>query len=443
MVERDDTGDLKHIRGKRLPVKVPDKCSAAELKEAAIEKHSKYDQEFCALEDYVLLYPDCKEVFYLPGSSNVFHLDKYKHDLAKPYSQILCYLCMLLHFEKGQPSSGKINVSPKKSELSSTKESDDFLLDELSNFYRNLETIDLSIPSSNCSIVSSSDTPTTAQHMVYQIPPRDTNEELLGISNEDFPEIFNSPKSEPSKSAYGGGSVESEDVKSLTYAEKLKNLSSIFKSHESVEICVRRRRIWEDSVQKLKRLFKDGIKPFHIGFVGEESVDHGDPFKEYFTLLFDEVKHQLLCTGGNLGFTFLHDIQNLQNGEFYLFGLLCCVGILKGCAGPRYFLPSVVKKIFLGTSTKQLSIEEIPDLDIQLKLQAIADVKTEDEFQNIVDTFLERFGFGLTKFAISFVEKSEFIQQITHHFCFSMCSEEIQDFKKGLEQYGLYSILSE
>ena len=158
--------------------------------------------------------------------------------------------------------------------------------------------------------------------MVYQTPPRDTNEELLGIINEDFPEIFNSPKSETSKSAYGGGSAESEDVKSLTYAEKLKNLSSVFKSHESVEICVRRRRIWEDSVQKLKPLFKDGIKPFHIRFVGEEAVDHGGPFKEYFTLLFDEVKHQLLCTGGNLGFTFLHDIQKLQNGEFYLFGLL-------------------------------------------------------------------------------------------------------------------------
>ena len=41
------------------------------------------------------------------------------------------------------------------------------------------------------------------------------------------------------------------------------------------------------------------------------------------------------------------------------------------------------------------------------------------------------------------MEKSEFIQQITQRFCFSMCSEEIQDFKRGLEQYGLYSILSE
>ena len=72
MVERDDTEDLKYIRGKRPPVKVSDKCSTAEFKEAAIEKHSKYDQGFCALEDYVLLYPDFKEVFYLPGSSHLF-----------------------------------------------------------------------------------------------------------------------------------------------------------------------------------------------------------------------------------------------------------------------------------------------------------------------------------------------------------------------------------
>ena len=102
-----------------------------------------------------------------------------------------------------------------------------------------------------------------------------------------------------------------------------------------------------------------------------------------------------------------------------------------------------MEKTFLGTSAKQLSIKEIPDLDIQLTLQTIADFKTEDDFQNIVDTFPERFGFGVTKLAISFAEKSEFIEQVTQHFCFSMCSEEIQDFKRGLEHYGLYSILSE
>ena len=92
----------------------------------------------------------------------------------------------------------------------------------------------------------------------------------------------------------------------------------------------------------------------------------------------------------------------------------------------------------LGTSTKQLTIKEIPDLDIHLKLQIIADTKIEDEFQNIVDTFPHIFGFDFTKFVICFMKKSEFIQQITQRLCFSMCSEEIQDFKMELEQYGFY-----
>ena len=96
-------------------------------------------------------------------------------------------------------------------------------------------------------------------------------------------------------------------------------------------------------------------------------------------------------------------------------------------------LLSVVEKIFLEISTKQLSIKEILDLGIQIKLQVIVDAKREDEFQNIVDTFPERFGFSVTKFAISFMEKSEFIQQITQYFCFSICLEEIQDFKREIK----------
>ena len=81
---------------------------------------------------------------------------------------------MLLHFEQGRSSSGKRNLSPKRSELASTKEGDDFLFDEFLNVFRNLETLDPSILPSNCSVVSSSDTPTTAHHMIYQTAPSDT-----------------------------------------------------------------------------------------------------------------------------------------------------------------------------------------------------------------------------------------------------------------------------
>ena len=50
-----------------IPVKVSDKYSAEELKELATEKHGKYNQKFCALEDYLLLYPDFKRGFLFAG----------------------------------------------------------------------------------------------------------------------------------------------------------------------------------------------------------------------------------------------------------------------------------------------------------------------------------------------------------------------------------------
>ena len=141
----------------------------------------------------------------------------------------------------------------------------------------------------------------------------------------------------------------------------------------------------------------------------------------------------------------MHDIQKLQNGEFYLFGLLCCVGISKRCADPRCFLTLVIKIIFLGTSTKQVSSKEIPDLEIQLKLQTIADVKMEDQFQNIVDKFPDKFWFGFTRyqFCYQFYGEERIYTANYSTFLLSMCSEEMRDFKRGLEQYGLYSILSE
>ncbi|XP_057292638.1 uncharacterized protein LOC130621366 [Hydractinia symbiolongicarpus] len=82
---RDCFGELKVIRGKRLPVRVKETASALELKSLAIDKHSNHDQEFCALESYVMLYPDLKEVTTLPGNMDDFRLNKYRDCLGKPY----------------------------------------------------------------------------------------------------------------------------------------------------------------------------------------------------------------------------------------------------------------------------------------------------------------------------------------------------------------------
>ena len=63
----ESVGCLKKQRG-RLPVQVKDNANVIDLKVAAIEKYSKHDQQFCGLEDYVLLYQDLSDDVFLPGT---------------------------------------------------------------------------------------------------------------------------------------------------------------------------------------------------------------------------------------------------------------------------------------------------------------------------------------------------------------------------------------
>ena len=141
--------------------------------------------------------------------------------------------------------------------------------------------------------------------------------------------------------------------------------------------------------------------------------------------------NQFLYTGGNLGFSFLHDIQQLIVN--FIFLVFCVVWkFLNRRAGPRCFIPLVVENIFIGASTTTTFNQRITWPWCATKI-TITDTKTGDEFQKTADTFPERFTFSFTKFTIRFIEKSKPIQQINQNFCFWMCSEDIQDFKRGLE----------
>ena len=93
LANRDAFGELSIIRGKKQSLKILDSCSAEDLKKEAIEKWANFDQTFCSMEEYKLLYPDMKEVHFIPGKEEtLFQLRKYKEELAKPFSLIILYL---------------------------------------------------------------------------------------------------------------------------------------------------------------------------------------------------------------------------------------------------------------------------------------------------------------------------------------------------------------
>ena len=121
LMECTDKNDynLGPIRGNRLPVKVQKSFKAAEVLSAGILKHSNHDQLFCSSEDYSLLYPDQKVVASIPGSEELFTVEKYKKELAKPCSKLDLYLCRTSDFSIG--NSGPIsNLNKAESALSAT-----------------------------------------------------------------------------------------------------------------------------------------------------------------------------------------------------------------------------------------------------------------------------------------------------------------------------------
>eukprot|EP00794_Sanderia_malayensis_P004351 gene4351-4931_t len=97
MVGRDSYGELKPVRGKRVPVMVKDSCDRDDLKNEAIKKHSGHDQLF--IND---------EVITVPGNDELpFKLNVYKEELGRPYSQLNFYLCPLAVFE---PASAEVTT---------------------------------------------------------------------------------------------------------------------------------------------------------------------------------------------------------------------------------------------------------------------------------------------------------------------------------------------
>eukprot|EP00794_Sanderia_malayensis_P017949 gene17949-19744_t len=372
---------------------------------------------------YVLLYPDYKEVITVPGNDELpFKLNVYKEELGRPYSQLNFYLCPLAVFE---PASAEVTEVTTIVDSDSdhaeggnahSKDCDSFT-EEIFNFPPAFETLFSSDPCHSTETLSKEDDP----------PPQFEGAMSVMFSSSN---VEDKPKK--------------EDEIHLTYSEKMGTLSSAFsresEDRETVVLAVRRRRVWQDASQKLARLFRDGVKPIRVQFIGEAGVDAGGPLKEFFTILFEDAKRFLFCTGNGVTYTFLHDTERLQNGEFRLFGTLVAIALIHGCAGPRYFMPALISRILKCPFVKP-TIADIPDFEIQSKLNQIKVAATEEEFNEKIDSFPERFSAGVMNPSIRHKDKYDFIDKVAYHYCILACASQIEDFIQGLDVLGLLSIL--
>ena len=206
------------------------------------------------------------------------------------------------------------------------------------------------------------------------------------------------------------------------------------------ELEIKRIKIWEHTNIKLKRQLKSSLKPIRIVFIGEPAFNAGDPLREFFRLYFDAVARNIM-RGTSSSFTLLHDVKKLNNGDFERFGLLIALAIIYGCPGPRNMQESLLCS-FLDLPIDDGNIEDIPDFDIQTKLQELSSGAGEDTFQDVLNEFTERYTMGVTaRFLHLSADKDTVIKNIIHHCCMSSCLEETRSVQKGMSTLGLSIVL--
>ena len=97
---------------------------------------------------------------------------------------------------------------------------------------------------------------------------------------------------------------------------------------------------------------------------------------------------------------------------------------------------------FLDLPIDDGNIEDIPDFDIQTKLQELSSCADEDTFQNVLNESPERYTMGVTTpFLDLSADKDTVIKNIIHHCCISLCLEEIRSVQKGMSTLGVSIVL--
>ena len=92
---------LKIKRGSLLPIDVKKSDSHVAVRDSGVTKQLAHNKQLRDDEDnnWVLLYPDMDNVLCLPGTKELFSVEKYKESLGRPYSRVNLHICKMVDYE--------------------------------------------------------------------------------------------------------------------------------------------------------------------------------------------------------------------------------------------------------------------------------------------------------------------------------------------------------
>ena len=142
-------------------------------------------------------------------------------------------------------------------------------------------------------------------------------------------------------------------------------------------IRIRRRRLWKDGCDELRREF-DYKKPITVKFIGEPGADGGGPKREFFGRLITQMGEQYsIFEGSSPNCILKHNPLAIQSHEYHLLGKMISLSVLNGGPAPRFLARPVLDYLFTGNaSTVNAAISDIVDPDVRGKVLKVCNHST-------------------------------------------------------------------
>lgn len=410
---------LKEKRGKRLALRVPKSSNYKTLLEKAVDKWKNFHNNLYEEgKEYTILLQDGQEAIFLPGSrKEFFSLKRYKEELLKDYKRLTFFLCSTEDLEARNGDT--------KEQWNDDRSEDE----DLPHKRKKRE---------ECDYARAEPSGTQA---VGVAGPSGIQPDLVTSDSEEIQinsdeQVAWSLQEELNKEMNAGGSnhlVKAADYSTIDDEAGVLNAleEKVIRDKKSLFLVVRRGtplervlNLWHRETLK--------ISPDHelrIKFLGEDGIDSGALSKEFLTKTVVDIAQKFFPNGSPV-----HSTNEVQNGNFRACGEIVATSLAQGGPPPCFLAETVYDTLVLESDIDFSSVspeQHLTSTERELLQQIQSDVLQHQ------DTIFEH---GYTG-----VVDEAHLESITASIVVSMLSRRIlclKEFKKGLELYGLSSILS-
>ncbi|CAM4549619.1 unnamed protein product [Leuciscus chuanchicus] len=173
--------------------------------------------------------------------------------------------------------------------------------------------------------------------------------------------------------------------------EILLELGQEINYNQSCRFNINRKNVLDGAFRAFTRKSYDPFKRISVRFSDEcgnfeEAVDLGGPRREFLTLLMEAIEKSALLAGPNGRKNLALDSVAFREDRYYLAGKAIAVSMVHGGPSPGFFSSTLFECICNGNVSPTIDVN---DLDLQAKIQKIANAATMDELCQATESITE------------------------------------------------------